>query len=280
MRRPGRRAALLATRIVYFDFDSSEIKGAGTDVVAAHAKYLASHSSTRVRLEGHTDERGSREYNIGLGERRAQAVRRALLLQGATEAQITTVSYGEERPAVPGHDESAWAKNRRVEIVYLAAPVRRCEAVEAELPMRALPLGLTVLALAGRLRHHVAGRRPGADEAQRPRCPRRARRAQSSPIRACGAGAAPDALQATLRRAARQHRGAREQQRGAAPSSSATCTRISTSAWAAARPPVLPAPRRRVLRPAPPPEARQRRPQGLQRHPPPSRPPTPRPSMP
>lgn len=119
----GPQGGLLATRIVYFDFDSSEIKGAGTDVVATHAKYLASHSGTRVRLEGHTDERGSREYNIGLGERRAQAVRRALLLQGATDAQISTVSYGEERPAVPGHDETAWAKNRRVEIVYLAAPV-------------------------------------------------------------------------------------------------------------------------------------------------------------
>jgi peptidoglycan-associated lipoprotein len=118
----GPQAGLLATRVVYFDFDSSEIKGAGTDVVAAHAKYLAAHSGTRVRLEGHTDERGSREYNIGLGERRAQAVRRALLLQGATDAQISTVSYGEERPAVSGHDEAAWSKNRRVEIVYLALP--------------------------------------------------------------------------------------------------------------------------------------------------------------
>jgi peptidoglycan-associated lipoprotein len=77
---------------------------------------------TRVRLEGHTDERGSREYNIGLGERRAQAVRRSLLLQGATDAQISTVSYGAEPPAVSGHDEAAWAKNRRVEIAYLALP--------------------------------------------------------------------------------------------------------------------------------------------------------------
>ena len=89
-------------------------------VVAAHAKYLAAHPSQRVRLEGHTDERGSREYNIGLGERRAQAVRRAMLLQGAVEGQISTVSFGEERPAVTGHDEEAWAKNRRVEIVYLS----------------------------------------------------------------------------------------------------------------------------------------------------------------
>lgn len=116
---PGPQAGLLAKRIVYFDFDSSEIKGDGTDIVAAHAKYLATNPTARVRLEGHTDDRGSREYNIGLGERRAQSVRRALLLQGASEAQLSTVSYGAERPAVAGHDEAAWSKNRRVEIVYL-----------------------------------------------------------------------------------------------------------------------------------------------------------------
>ena len=115
----GPQAGLLATRIVYFDFDSAVIQGAGVDVVAAHAKYLAANPQARVRLEGNTDERGSREYNIGLGDRRAQAVRRALLLQGVAEGQLTTVSYGEERPADPGHDEAAWAKNRRVEIVYL-----------------------------------------------------------------------------------------------------------------------------------------------------------------
>ena len=115
----GPQAGLLAKRVVYFDFDSSEIKGEGTDIVGAHAKYLANNPTARVRLEGHTDDRGSREYNIGLGERRAQSVRRALLLQGASEAQLSTVSYGAERPAVAGHDEAAWAKNRRVEIVYL-----------------------------------------------------------------------------------------------------------------------------------------------------------------
>lgn len=115
----GPQGGILSKRIIYFDFDSSDIKGEGTDVVAAHAKYLASHAGTRVRLEGNTDDRGSREYNIGLGERRAQAVRRALLLQGATEAQLATVSYGAERPAVTGNDEAAWSKNRRVEIVYL-----------------------------------------------------------------------------------------------------------------------------------------------------------------
>ncbi|MGH8138773.1 MAG: peptidoglycan-associated lipoprotein Pal [Steroidobacteraceae bacterium] len=115
----GPQGGLLAKRVIYFDFDSSEIKGEGTGVVSAHAKYLANHASSRVRLEGNTDDRGSREYNIGLGERRAQAVRRALLLQGASEGQLSTVSYGAERPAVVGSDEAAWAKNRRVEIVYL-----------------------------------------------------------------------------------------------------------------------------------------------------------------
>lgn len=115
----GPQGGLLANRIVYFDFDSAVIAGQGVEVVAAHAKYLAANPQARVRLEGNTDERGSREYNIGLGDRRAQSVRRALLLQGVSEGQLTTVSYGEERPADPGHDEAAWAKNRRVEIVYL-----------------------------------------------------------------------------------------------------------------------------------------------------------------
>jgi peptidoglycan-associated lipoprotein len=110
---------LLAERTVYFDFDSSVIKGDGTAIVAAHAKYLAAHPSVHVRLEGNTDERGSPEYNIGLGERRAQSVRQAMLLQGVSDSQITTVSYGAERPVDPGHNEAAWAKNRRVDIVYL-----------------------------------------------------------------------------------------------------------------------------------------------------------------
>jgi peptidoglycan-associated lipoprotein len=116
---PGPMTGTLARRIIYFDFDSSEIKGEGSAIVAAHSHYLSSNPNVRVRLEGHTDERGSREYNIGLGERRAQAVRRALLLQGATESQLSTVSYGAERPAAAGSNEAAWSQNRRVEIVYL-----------------------------------------------------------------------------------------------------------------------------------------------------------------
>jgi peptidoglycan-associated lipoprotein len=115
----GPGGAQLKNRTIYFDFDSSEIRSDYSGQITAHARYLASNASIRVRLEGNTDERGSREYNIGLGERRAQAVRRALLLQGVAESQITTVSYGEERPAVTGHTEDAWSKNRRVEIVYL-----------------------------------------------------------------------------------------------------------------------------------------------------------------
>ena len=103
---------------IYFDYDKSDIKQEFVPVVAAHAKYLNASTARKVRLEGHTDERGSREYNIGLGERRAQAVRRALMLQGVGEAQIVTVSYGEERSAVAGSDETAYAKNRRVEIGY------------------------------------------------------------------------------------------------------------------------------------------------------------------
>jgi peptidoglycan-associated lipoprotein len=107
-----------AGTVVYFDYDRAEIKPEFVPIITAHAKFLNGNSARKVRLEGHSDERGSREYNIGLGERRAQAVRRALMLQGVTEAQITTVSYGEERPAVQGSDEAAYAKNRRVELVY------------------------------------------------------------------------------------------------------------------------------------------------------------------
>ena len=115
----GPQEGLLAKRTILFDFDSAVIKGDGTDIVAAHAKYLSDHNDARIRLEGNTDERGSPEYNIGLGMRRAQAVRQALLLQGASAGQITVTSYGAEHPVDPAHSEDAWAKNRRVDIVYL-----------------------------------------------------------------------------------------------------------------------------------------------------------------
>jgi peptidoglycan-associated lipoprotein len=115
----GPSEGLLANRIIYFDFDKAEIRTDSQSVVAAHAAYLAKHPAQKVRLEGHADERGSREYNIGLGERRGQAVRRALLLQGVAELQLSTVSYGEERPAEAGSTEQAYAANRRVEIVYV-----------------------------------------------------------------------------------------------------------------------------------------------------------------
>lgn len=110
--------ALAAKRIVYFAYDSSEISPEYVAVVAAHAAYLVKYPAAKIRLEGHTDERGSREYNIGLGERRAQTVRKALMLQGVAEAQIMTVSYGEERPAADGSDEAAYSQNRRVELVH------------------------------------------------------------------------------------------------------------------------------------------------------------------
>ena len=115
----GPTEGILAQRTIYFGFDSSELNPEGTVLISAHAHYLVAHANLHVRLEGNTDERGSREYNIGLGERRAQAVRRAMLLQGVAETQLSTVSYGAERPAVEGHDEAAWSKNRRVMINYV-----------------------------------------------------------------------------------------------------------------------------------------------------------------
>jgi peptidoglycan-associated lipoprotein len=105
-------------RVLYFAFDSDQIRAEDQPVVAAHAQFLAANPGVRVRLEGHTDERGTREYNIALGERRAQAVRRALALQGGADTQSTAVSFGEERPAVVGEDEAAFSQNRRVELIY------------------------------------------------------------------------------------------------------------------------------------------------------------------
>lgn len=104
--------------VIYFDFDSSEVRAADQDIVSRHAMQLSDNLGWRVRLEGHADERGSREYNIGLGERRAQAVRQMLLIQGVSPDQISTVSFGEERPVSFGSSEADYAQNRRVEFKY------------------------------------------------------------------------------------------------------------------------------------------------------------------
>ncbi len=111
-------SSLLSTRVVYFDYDVSDVRPDERAIVEAHGSYLASNPDASVTLEGHADERGSREYNIALGERRGNSVRQLMTLLGASAAQIRVVSYGEERPAVEGHDESAWSQNRRVEIIY------------------------------------------------------------------------------------------------------------------------------------------------------------------
>jgi len=108
----------LAKRIIYFEYDSSDIQPEYRGVVEAHAQYLAANPKAVLSLEGHADERGSREYNLALGERRAQAVKNQMTVLGASPEQIHTISYGEERPVAEGHDETAWSQNRRVELVY------------------------------------------------------------------------------------------------------------------------------------------------------------------
>ncbi len=109
---------LLANRVIYFEFDSDTVRADFRDVIAAHAEYLAANPGLVIRLEGHTDERGSPEYNLALGERRALSVRRQMTLLGASAQQLNAVSLGEEQPADFGSDESAYALNRRVEIIY------------------------------------------------------------------------------------------------------------------------------------------------------------------
>ncbi len=110
--------SLLYTKVIHFDFDRSDIRPEYRDVVIAHGQYLAQNPNVTVTVEGHCDERGSREYNIGLGERRANTVKQLLQAQGAAESQIATISYGEERPLAYGSDESAWAQNRRAVFMY------------------------------------------------------------------------------------------------------------------------------------------------------------------
>ena len=110
----------LRQRVVYFDLDKSEIKPEFQAQIACHAEYLKQFPEARGSLEGNTDERGSREYNLGLGERRGNAVQGALSAAGASSSQLNVVSYGEERPVCREHGESCWSKNRRVEIIYTA----------------------------------------------------------------------------------------------------------------------------------------------------------------
>ncbi|MSR11844.1 MAG: peptidoglycan-associated lipoprotein Pal [Gammaproteobacteria bacterium] len=111
------RVAALNTKVFYFDFDLAEFRQADRDVLTFHARDLAANSSKRIRLEGHADERGTREYNLALGERRANGILNYLIVNGAARAQIEVVSYGEERPAATATNEDAYQRNRRVEIV-------------------------------------------------------------------------------------------------------------------------------------------------------------------
>jgi peptidoglycan-associated lipoprotein len=112
--------ACLRQRVVYFDFDKSEIKPEFQAQIACHAAYLRQFPGARVTLEGNCDERGTREYNLGLGERRGNAVSSAVGAAGGSSSQLNVVSYGEERPVCKEHGEPCWGKNRRVEIVYTA----------------------------------------------------------------------------------------------------------------------------------------------------------------
>ena len=105
-------------RVIYFDYDTAELRSEFIDVVTQHGRFLAENPEAQVRLEGHTDERGTREYNIALGEDRAKSVQRMLQLQGVSVGQLRAVSYGEELPVDEAHNSDAWAKNRRVNVIY------------------------------------------------------------------------------------------------------------------------------------------------------------------
>jgi len=111
-------AALQGPRIIYFDYDSFVIKPEFQTMIEAHSRFIKADAARRAAVEGHTDESGGREYNLALGQKRAEAVRRALALLGVPDAQVEAVSFGKEKPAVEGNDDAAWAKNRRAEIVY------------------------------------------------------------------------------------------------------------------------------------------------------------------
>jgi peptidoglycan-associated lipoprotein len=110
--------SILLQRSVFFDYDSNAVKDEFRPLVQAHSKYLVENAGNRIALEGNTDERGSREYNLALGQRRADAVKKIMTVLGVPEARIETVSFGEEKPKSNGHDESAWSQNRRADIIY------------------------------------------------------------------------------------------------------------------------------------------------------------------
>ena len=117
-RPAGAAVAPTGPRIIYFDYDSFVLKPEFQDLIEAHARYLKADKNRRAFIEGHTDERGGREYNLALGQKRSETVRRALGLLGVADSQVEAVSFGKEKPAVPGSDETAMAKNRRAEIAY------------------------------------------------------------------------------------------------------------------------------------------------------------------
>ena len=114
----SRAGPVNVARIIYFEYDSYVIKPEFQSLLEQHARFLKANDRRHVVIEGHTDERGGREYNLALGQRRSEAVRRALELLGVKDAQVEAVSFGEEKPAVPGMDETAWSQNRRAEIAY------------------------------------------------------------------------------------------------------------------------------------------------------------------
>lgn len=109
---------ILSKRSVFFEFDSFVVDAQYKPVIEAHARYLAANRNAKVALQGHADERGSREYNIALGQKRADAVKRMMTLLGVQEMIVETVSFGEEKPRNMGHDEGSWSENRRVDIIY------------------------------------------------------------------------------------------------------------------------------------------------------------------
>ncbi len=111
-------SSMLAKRSVYFDFDSYTVKNEYNAIVEAHGKYLAGHPERKVIIQGNTDERGGSEYNLALGQKRAEAVRRALALAGAKDSQMEAVSFGKEKPKAQGSTEAAWAENRRADLAY------------------------------------------------------------------------------------------------------------------------------------------------------------------